>query len=254
MKMDKHRWSGRNSLKDNLRNKVWEQLEQSGTAIGDPWSKIPNFKGAKEAALRLTELDFWKPARVVKSNPDSAQAWVRFYALQAGKKVFTPVPELTKDFPFLLLDPEILLENGIAFEEVMYSDGALLHGQRVNFKQMDPMDICVVGSVAVSKDGGRTGKGGGFADLEMGVFRSVGTLLNECPIVTTVSEIQVVENDEIILENHDTPMDWIITPKQAIETKTNLHKPGAIDWNSMQEDQFLNIPFLRELKEELTNN
>ncbi|MAD91963.1 MAG: 5-formyltetrahydrofolate cyclo-ligase [Gammaproteobacteria bacterium] len=254
MGMDKHRWGGRNSLKDTLRNEIWKKLESSGAAIGNPWSKIPNFDGSQEAALRLTELDFWQSARVVKSNPDSAQAWVRLYALQAGKMVFTPVPELTKDFPFLLLDPEDLSRKGIAFEQVMYSDGAVLHGQRVDFNQMEPMDICVVGSVAASIDGGRTGKGGGFADLEMGVFRSVGTLSDECPVVTTVSEIQIVENGDITLEEHDTPMDWVITPKRSIETKTSLHKPGPIDWTSMQEDQFINIPFLEKLKNELSNN
>jgi len=252
--MDKHRWSGRNSLKDSLRHEIWRKLESSGTSIDDPWSKIPNFKGAQEAALRLSRLDFWRDARVVKSNPDSAQAWIRLYALQAGKKVFTPVPELTQDFPFLLLDPEILISRGIAFEKVMYSDGAMLHGQRVDFKQMDPMDICVVGSVAASLDGGRIGKGGGFADLEMGIFRSVGTLSDKCPIVTTISEIQVVENEKIALEAHDMPLDWIITPERTIETQSELLKPGPIDWTSMQEDQFLNIPFLRKLQKELASN
>ena len=252
MGMEKHRWSGRNSLKDNLREEIWRKLESSGTAIGDPWSKIPNFQGAQEAAFKLSEFDFWKASRVVKSNPDRAQAWVRLYALQDGKKIYTPVPELTRDFPFLLLDPEILEKRGIAFEEVMYSDGAMLHGQRVNFTEMEPMDICVVGSVAASIAGSRMGKGGGFADLEMGIFRSIGTLSRTCPIVTTISEIQIVENAKISLEAHDTPLDWIITPERAIKSQNTLPQPGPIDWNLMQEDQFLKIPFLRRLREELS--
>ena len=254
MGIEKHRWSGRNSLKDKLRHRIWRKLEISGTAIGDPWSKIPNFEGSEEAAFKLSTLDFWKAARIVKSNPDRAQAWVRLNALQDGKKVYTPVPELTRDYPFLLLDPDILSKRSVAFEQVMYSDGAMLFGQRVDFSEMEPLDICVVGSVAASLAGGRMGKGGGFADLEMGIFRSAGTLSRACPIVTTISELQIVGNANISLESHDTPLDWIITPKRVIKSQNKLPRPGPIDWALVQEDQFLTIPFLRRLQEELSRN
>ena len=33
---------------------------------------------------------------------------------------------------------------------------------------MPKLDFCVVGCVAVTRSGGRTGKGAGFADLEQG--------------------------------------------------------------------------------------
>ena len=38
------------------------------------------------------------------------------------------------------------------------------------------LDFVVVGCVAVTRAGGRTGKGGGFADLELGIFRELGKL------------------------------------------------------------------------------
>ena len=161
------RWAGRNTDKDKLRHEVWRALETMGTAVGDPWSAIPDFVGSRDAARRLTALPFWERARVVKANPDRAQGWVRLLALQAGKVVYTPVPELVAEFPFLRLDPEALTRAGVAFEDVMFSDGALAHGERVDFTEMTPMDICVVGSVAVAEDGGRTGKGAGFADLDV---------------------------------------------------------------------------------------
>jgi len=248
MKSDKHRWAGRNATKDNLRHEIWGQLETTGNAVGKPWSAIPDFVGAQDAAHRLTQLDFWQAAQVVKSNPDRAQAWVRLFALKAGKTVYTPVPELTEDFPFLLLQPEKLIEKGITFDQVMYSEGAMAHGQRVEFTEMEPMDVCVVGSVAVSTAGGRTGKGAGFADLEMGIFREIGILADTCPVVTTVSDVQVVADRKITIEPHDTPLDWIITPTRTIETHSRMPRPGAMDWSAIREDQFRSIPFLRELR------
>ena len=87
------RWKGRHSEKDILRSKVWSSLENAQIAIGNPWSTIPDFVGASEAATRLATWPVWKSANTVKVNPDAAQGPLRLLALQAGKKVFTPVPE-----------------------------------------------------------------------------------------------------------------------------------------------------------------
>ncbi len=251
MENNKNRWAGRNQQKDDLRMKTWKILESSGQAIGDPWSSIPDFIGSKEAAERLATTAFWKEAKVVKSNPDRAQAWVRLFALQERKRVYTPVPELTKEFPFLLLDPDQLEKKRVDFKKVMFSEGALIYGQRLDFKDMEALDICVVGSVATSLNGGRIGKGGGFADLEMGIFRDMGILSDSCPIVTTVCDKQVVPSEEIFMESHDTPLDWIVTPTEVIATQKILSRPRALDWSMIQDDQFRNIPFLRKLRKQL---
>jgi len=245
------RWKGRNSKKDELRDRVWSALENQGAAIDSPWSKIPDFVGAQQAAEQLARLDALKTARIVKCNPDRGQAWVRLKALQQGKIVYTPVPELVKDFPFLLLDPEKLQQEGVAFEDVMYSEGAIEHGQKINFNEMDVMDICVVGCVAVTTAGGRTGKGAGFADLEMGIFRELNILPETTPVVTTVHDLQVVANNEVVMEGHDTPLDWIATPEQLIQTKTDYPVPGPMQWSALKPDQYEKIPFLTELRQQM---
>lgn len=152
---------------------VWGALANSGDALDKdgPFHRIPNFVGAEQAAAHLQRLPLWQKARVVKSNPDPPQAYIRRNALREGKRVYVPVPALTLGFPFLLLDPEELKSKGLTPEDVMFSEGAMAHGKRVEFSEMEPMDVCVVGSVAVNRAGGRTGKGGGFADLELGLFR-----------------------------------------------------------------------------------
>jgi 5-formyltetrahydrofolate cyclo-ligase len=247
------RWEGRNPDKDVLRSEVWSLLETQAASVGSAWSRIPNFVGAEQAAARLAELPIWKRARVVKANPDKPQIPVRLRALQDGKLLYTPVPELVKDFPFVLLDPQDLAKRGIPFEVVAVAAGAIEHGIKVRFQEMLPMDLVVVGCVAVTRQGGRTGKGGGFADLELGIFRELGLVKPDTPIVTTVHSLQVVDDERIQMLAHDSALDWIVTPDEVIETRTPYPQPERVNWADVRADQFEQIPFLLDLKESLTN-
>jgi 5-formyltetrahydrofolate cyclo-ligase len=242
------RWQGRNSQKDTLRAEIWSALEAGHANIGDAWSHIPNYVGAEQAADRLAALPFWEQARVVKSNPDAAQSPVRLRALQSGKILYTPVPELTQNFPFVRLDPAELTRRGVPLEEAAPISGALQHGQKVRFEEMEPMDVLVVGCVAVTRSGGRTGKGGGFADLELGIFHALGLVPPESVIVTTVHPTQVVPDARLVMLGHDCPLDWIITPEEAIPTHTRLPRPTGVDWNAVRPDQYASIPFLHDLR------
>ncbi|MBG30212.1 MAG: 5-formyltetrahydrofolate cyclo-ligase [Opitutae bacterium] len=246
--VDRARWKGRNSAKDILRFEVWSLLEERSVSIGPVWSRIPNFIGAEKAAHKLAELEIWKTAKIVKSNPDSPHVPVRLRALEDGKLVYVPVPELVKDYPFIELDPNILQERNISFEQVAPIKGAMEHGRKVGFQDMKPFDLAVVGSVAASRNGGRTGKGGGFADLEMGIFREMGLVNADTPIVTTIHSLQIKEDELIIMDAHDTPLDWIITPDEVIETQTLIAQPEGVNWDTIQSDQYENIPFLLSLK------
>lgn len=246
------RWTGRHPEKDRLRHMIWSALEASGQAVGDPWFGIPNFVGAAEAARQLTRVSAWQEARVVKCNPDAAQAPIRLAALQAGKRVYTPVPELVESTPYLLLDPAELRARGVTFEEVMFSAGAAIHGQRCTFREVEPLDFFIVGCVGVTLSGGRTGKGAGFADLELGIFNAYGKVAETTPIATTVHALQLVDDAQVVMQEHDAPLDWIATPGELISTLTTLPRPGAIDWDCVREDQFEAIPFLRELHAELS--
>ena len=249
--IDRTRWKGRNSEKDIVRSAVWSLLEERSVSIGPVWSRIPNFIGADKAAQRLTELQIWKAAKVVKSNPDPPQSPVRLRALEDGKLVYVPVPELVKDYPFIELDPNKLQRNGIPFEEVAPIEGAMEHGRKVGFQDMKPFDLAVVGCVAASRNGSRSGKGGGFADLEMGIFREMGLISADTPIVTTIHTLQVKEDERVIMVAHDTPLDWIITPDEVIETQTMIAQPEGVNWDTIQSDQYENIPFLLSLKSTL---
>lgn len=246
------RWAGRNSDKDQLRHRIWSRLESEGASIQPPWSSIPNFQGAAKASFRLQEVPGWRHSRIVKSNPDKPQAWIRLAALQQGKRLYMPVPELVNNFPYVLLDPLALKEQDIAFEDVMFSEGAVRFGKRVEFSEVEPMDFFVVGSVAVTRAGGRTGKGAGFADLEFGIFQSYGLIKPSTAIATSVHDIQLVADDQVVMQSHDTPLDWIATPTELICTETKYPVPGPVNWDALQEDQYEKIPFLNDLRAELS--
>lgn len=245
------RWAGRNGDKDALRASIWTKLEDAQVGIGDVWDSIPNFIGAELAAERLAQLPFWQAAKTVKVNPDAPQIPVRYRALRDGKRLYMPIPELAQDLPFLLLDPSTLESRGISFEEAATLEGALRVGQRVAFSEMVPMEVLVVGCVACAANGGRTGKGAGFADLEMGIFSELGLIPQNARIVTTVHSLQMVESQYLPIQSHDYPLDWLVTPDESVETNTQHIRPSGVQWSEVRQDQFNDIPFLKTLQAEL---
>lgn len=245
------RWSSRSPAKAPVRARVWEALVREGVNVGPAFDRIPNFVGADMAAKRISELDAWKRARVVKCNPDPPQIPLRLRALYDGKLLFSPVPYLTKAFPYLRIDPEKLAAKGVDFETAATSQGFLQHGEPVGFEDMPRLDFCVVGCVAVTRAGGRTGKGAGFADLEQGVFRELGLVDDATPIATTVHSSQIVERHAVVMESHDSALYFIATEAELIETHTTQPQPRGVDWSKVRPDQFADIPFLAHLRARL---
>ncbi|MGV8856363.1 MAG: 5-formyltetrahydrofolate cyclo-ligase [Devosia sp.] len=245
------RWAGRNPGKDVIRHAVWHALKEAGVNVGPAWSMIPNFVGADLAAWHLAHTDAWKAARTIKTNPDHAQTPIRIRALYDGKIVYTPVPYLTLDFPYLRLDPAALLAADISFELAATPQGFMAHAQRMEFEDVEPLDFCVVGSVAVSRAGGRTGKGAGFADLETAIFRQLGTVTDATPIATTIHSLQLVADDAIVIESHDSPLDFIATETELITTGNTMARPMGVDWAKVRADQFATIPFLTRLRDRM---
>lgn len=248
---ERGRWAGRNPGKDAVRHEVWARLEAEGVAIGPAWSMIPNFVGADLAAWRLSRTDAWRRARTVKTNPDHPQIPVRIRALYDGKTVYTPVPYLTREFPYLRLDPRRLEKKGVSFELAATAQGFLEHGDRIEFEDVERLDFCVVGSVAVGRCGGRTGKGAGFADLETGIFRALGIVDGDTPMATTVHSLQLVPDDGVVIEPHDSPLDLIATETELIVTGNAMPRPAGVEWDRVRPDQFETIPFLARLRERM---
>ena len=190
----------------------------------------------------------WQQARVIKSNPDTAQEPVRLRALQDGKVVYMAVPRLTHERCFVALTAADLRQRGIPCNVAATHRGAMRHGRLVALAEMMPIDLVIVGCVAVARDGGRTGKGAGFADLELGILRQLGLVQADTPIVTTVHPLQIVASAQLPMLTHDWSLTWIVTPDEAIATSTQRAQPRGLQWEHLRPEQLETIPILRTLR------
>lgn len=231
--------------KQALRERIWDELEESGTARFPfpPHGRIPNYSGAKNAAERLANLDAWRDANVIKSNPDSPQLPVRRRALRAGKVVYMAVPRLADERCFLRLDPDDIED----IDDATTVSGSSDHGVQVGPESMGAIDLIVSGSVGVNQQGARVGKGEGYSDLEFGILREFGLVDDDTTTVTTVHEIQVVD-DEIPTTPRDVPIDRILTPEREVRTASPDRKPDGVSWEDLDDDRIDEIPILARLK------
>ncbi|PYS46587.1 MAG: 5-formyltetrahydrofolate cyclo-ligase [Acidobacteria bacterium] len=234
-----------NRTKQNIREHVWQALEEARVRrFPGTHGRIPNFVGAEQAADRLCELDFWKRAKVLKCNPDSPQRPVRLRALKEGKIVYMAVPRLRELECFIELDPSRL---GKKVTQASSIEGAFRFGRSVRPERMRQIDLIVCGTVAVNTEGARIGKGGGYSDLEYGLAREAGLVRQRTLIVTTVHDLQVL-NEELPVLPHDIPVDYIVTPTAVIETHTRLPRPKGIYWEYLTKEKIHAIPYLQQLR------
>ncbi|MBD1829253.1 5-formyltetrahydrofolate cyclo-ligase [Microcoleus vaginatus GB1-A2] len=247
-------WSGYHRDKDQLRAEIWSSLKQNNASIGEPFGHIPNFVGAEKAAELLVNLPIWQHAKAIKCNPDSPQIPVRLRALQDGKRLYMAVPRLTDHRCFVELTAEDLHSRNIPLAEAAIARKALACGKLVSFAEMEPIDLVIVGCVTVTRNGGRTGKGAGFADLELAMLTEFGLVQIDTPIVTTVHPLQIVADSRLPMQAHDWALNWIVTAEEVIETNTTYPRPIGLNWDSIRPEQLEQIPILRKLREQLTNN
>ncbi|WP_254279181.1 5-formyltetrahydrofolate cyclo-ligase [Haloarcula marina] len=234
--------------KQAIRDRVWDALEADGVARFPfpPHDRIPNFAGADAAAERVTETAVWTAAETVKANPDSPQLPLRRAALRAGKTVYMAVPRLRDEKCFYELDPARLDDIEAAPAVSNVAD----YARQVGPETVGEVDLVVSGSVAVTEDGARIGKGEGYSDLEYAVLSELGLVDDETPILTTVHELQVVGgpdgvvDTEVPVDAHDVPMDYVVTPERTVETETPYARPTGVDWGALPPERIEEIPVL----------
>ena len=232
--------------KQALRERIWDDLEESGAARFPypPHDRIPNFAGADEAADRLASVQEWLAAETLKSNPDAPQLPVRRRALAEGRIVYLAVPRLREADCFRELDPGRIADT----DEAATIGGAADLGKQVGPDALPHVDLVVVGSVAVTENGARVGKGEGYSDLEWAILAESGLVDNQTTVVTTVHERQVVERP-VTVEAHDVPIDVVVTPERVVRTKTPHSRPDSVDWDIVSPERYEAIPVLERLRE-----
>jgi 5-formyltetrahydrofolate cyclo-ligase len=217
--------------KQAVRERIWKRLERQGAArFPGAQGRIPNFRGAEQAAARLAELPEWQAVQVVKANPDAPQLPVRRRARKDGKTLYMAVPRLTTREPFVEVRGDPTIKR------------ALAEGTPRGLDELEPVELVVCGTVAINRKGVRIGKGGGFSDLEFALLAERGLVGDDTTIVTTVHELQVVDEDLPETE-HDFRVDVIVTPDSVLRPRRRRRPPGIL-WDHLDAEKRGAIPVL----------
>jgi 5-formyltetrahydrofolate cyclo-ligase len=229
--------------KQAAREHVWSTLEDEGLARFPfpPQGRIPNFAGAQDAAARLVDQPLLREADRVKVNPDAPQRFVRQALLEAGTRVFVPTPRLRGGFK--RLDPDAIAAEDLADAAKLSQMDA--HAEPVDLDELPAMDAIVAGSVAVTREGRRAGKGEGYTDLEYAILRELGH--PDTPVATTVHPVQIV--DGLPRDDTDVPLSLVVSPEETIRVDETPPAPAGIDWTKLDEDRIEEMPVLAEMRQ-----
>lgn len=195
--------------KKEVRVRIWRKLADEGVALPPYpiYGRIPNFKGADEAAFKLRLIKEYLKAEVVFCNPDSPQRPVREMVLRDGKMLIVASPRLSKGF--------VMLQNPRDASYASTIKGFMELGRPVKPGDYN-VDVFVAGSVAVDLDGYRLGKGTGYSDIEYRLWFEASSITDKTLRVTTVHDLQVV--DRVPRSEWDVPVDLILTPTRILWT------------------------------------
>ncbi|MEM3383756.1 MAG: 5-formyltetrahydrofolate cyclo-ligase [Nitrososphaerales archaeon] len=202
--------------KQEIRERIWLEMERKGIATFPLpcFGRIPNFKGAELAALKLRSINEYKDAFSIMVSPDSPQTPVRQFSLLDGKILVVPTPGLRSGY--LMIRPDKVKGKE---KEASTIKGAFKYGELIDAPPI--LDLIVEGSVAVDLEGYRLGKGKGFGDREISLAESIAK--RKITVATTVHDMQIV--DFVPREEYDRRVDIIITPTRIIRTHQKINMP-----------------------------
>ncbi len=207
--------------KAGARDHVWQRLRADGSAAF-PFpieGRIPNFRGAAEAAQRLLDHPTIAAAQRLKVNPDSPQRPLRERALAKGIELVIATPRLAGGFR--RLDPARIPAE--AHRDAATLAGAERWGETIAVTDLPRVDAVIAGSVAVTRSGRRCGKGHGYGDIEYAILRELG--YPPVAVFTTVHPSQLV--DDFPSDAHDLPVSVIATPGETITVDDAPRRPRA---------------------------
>ena len=216
---------------------------------------IPNFVGADVAAWRLAQTPRVEGgAKTVKTNPDAPQIPIRLRALYEGKIVYAPVPYLTREFPYLRLDPEKLKAKGVSFELA-----ATVAGLR-RARRADRLRGCRAARFL------RRRLRRGHARRAAAPARAPASPTSRRRSSASSASCRRQHADR---HHASTRASWSTTtgvPMQATTSPLDYGRdraradrapaiprtrPSGVDWDRVQPDQFDNIPFLSDLRDRM---
>uniref|UniRef100_A0A6E8V2C7 5-formyltetrahydrofolate cyclo-ligase n=1 Tax=Anopheles coluzzii TaxID=1518534 RepID=A0A6E8V2C7_ANOCL len=215
------------------RQQVWTTMKalfpQGSASSNYVNRKIPLFPAAEQTAERLAETPEFKQATNIKVNIDMAQEAVKLQVLKANKTLFV-APSQKSDYLYAKIKlPSSVEEVPLVQQRRIVK---MLAGEdtyeELGIDQTEPLDMVVVGCVAVSERGQRIGKGNGYVDLEIAILVQLGVITPKTVIATTVADEQVFsELQADLFQPYDFTVDLIVTPTRVIRVEPRP-EPRAI--------------------------
>lgn len=239
--------------KRSIRLETWQRIKDqklSPLRRFSVFNKIPNYIGADKAAELLAATDEFKKANKIKVNIDLAQEPVKVEVIKAHKTLFVPPAQKSSNVYAKIknCNPD---EVDLATQKKIIK----LQGDEDTFEEIDingieKLDMVVVGSCAVSRQGHRIGKGNGYVDLDIGILTYLGVITKDTLIVTTVHDVQVYDTlPENLFQSYDLPLDMIVTPTEVIRVSKRLRRPEGIEWKLLSSRRLEIVPVLKCIKE-----
>lgn len=115
----------------------------------------------------------------------------------------------------------------------------------------EKIDMVVVGSCVVSRQGYRIGKGNGYVDLDIAILNELGLITKDTLIATTVHDVQVFDTlPGELFKNYDLPLDLIVTPTEVIRVEKKLPRSTGIQWHLLSSRRLEIVPILKCMKEQ----
>ena len=232
------------NIKSEIRQRIWKLLVKSGVStFPPPYGRIPNFLGAEVTARKIREMEIYKKSKIIKVSPDSPQREIRKLILKDGKMLIMPTPRLRGGF--LLLNGKKISSD---YDFASTIKGAFKYGEELYPEELPNIDLIITGSVAVSINGRRLGKGGGYSELEYAILREYDKIDENITIISNVHDLQVLK--QLPKDPFDITLDYIVTPTKVIFVENREDRPKGILWNFLTEEKVKEMPILLRLRRE----
>lgn len=245
--------SDTNRIADDVarhRERIWAEMPRVAKPDSrfhwDFSSFIADFDGSDECARRVRELDAYADGGPVFITPDNSTEALRAQAMADGRTILMTTYGIGRGF--LQLDP-----SRVPAAERRYAatlDGMDHYATPVTLADLrggPVIRLLVTGGSAVSANGVRFGKGHGYFDLEWALLSEIGRVDETSQIVDVVHNCQVVA-ETLEGEDHDVPVDWIITPTRTVRVAVPGRRIGHVRWDLLEGGPLDQIPPIQELR------
>ena len=237
--------------KTELRQQVWAALRK----VARPDSRyhwdfsefVPDFEGSEFCAETIAEMPWYTRCKLLFVAPDNSLARVRTQAILDGKRLLVATHALMRGF--YLVEPGVVPPEQAPLAATL--DGLERYGERVTLdevRSLGAIDLLITGVSLVTEKGVRWGKGHGYFDLEWAMFREIGVVDQETPVIAVGHDCQVAAT-ELKPSAVDTIADVIVTPTRMLKVGHFYDKPQGVLWDFVSPELRQQVPPLQALFE-----